>query len=35
MTYLVGGDGTILEQHAGEITAAELDRMLTPVAGSQ
>ena len=35
MTYLVSGDGTILEQHAGEITAAQLDRMLTPIAGSQ
>ncbi|MFM8388984.1 MAG: TlpA family protein disulfide reductase [Actinomycetota bacterium] len=35
MTYLVGGDGTILEQHAGEITAAQLDRMLAPIAGSE
>ncbi|MBU6227007.1 MAG: TlpA family protein disulfide reductase, partial [Acidobacteria bacterium] len=35
MTYLVSGDGTILEQHAGEITAAQLDRMLAPIAGSQ
>ncbi len=35
MTYLVGGDGTILEQHAGEVTAAQLDRMLTPLAGSE
>ncbi len=35
MTYLVGSNGTILEQHAGEITAAELDRMLAPLkAGS-
>jgi len=35
MTYLVSGDGTILEQHAGEITAAQLNRMLAPIAGSQ
>jgi peroxiredoxin len=35
MTYLVAGDGTILEQRAGEITAAELDRMLAPLSGSQ
>jgi thiol-disulfide isomerase/thioredoxin len=35
MTYLVSGDGTILEQYAGEITAAQLDRMLAPIAGSQ
>ncbi len=35
MTYLVSGDGTILEQHAGEITVAQLDRMLAPIAGSQ
>jgi peroxiredoxin len=35
MTYLVGGSGTILEQHAGEITAEQLDRMLTPLAGSE
>ncbi|MFM7094296.1 MAG: TlpA family protein disulfide reductase [Actinomycetota bacterium] len=35
MTYLVGGDGTILEQHAGEITAAQHDRMLAPIAGSE
>lgn len=34
MTYLVGGDGTILEQHAGEITAGKLDRMLTAITGS-
>jgi cytochrome c biogenesis protein CcmG/thiol:disulfide interchange protein DsbE len=32
MTYLVAGDGTILEQHAGEITADDLDRMLVPLA---
>lgn len=32
MTYLVGGDGTILEQHAGEITTDDLDRMLAPLA---
>ena len=32
MTYLVAGDGTILEQHAGEITATDLDRMLAPLA---
>jgi hypothetical protein len=31
----VGGDGTILEQHAGEVTAAQLDRMLTPLSGSE
>jgi len=31
MTYLVGSNGTILEQHAGEVTAAELDRILAPV----
>ena len=35
MTYLIGGDGTILEQHAGEITAAQLDRMLAPLEGSE
>ena len=35
MTYLVGGNGVILEQHAGEITAADLDRMLGPLAGNQ
>ncbi len=35
MTYLVSGDGTILEQHAGEITATQLDRMLAPIAGQQ
>ncbi len=35
MTYLVSGDGTILEQHAGEITAAQLDRMLAPIAGPE
>ena len=35
MTYLVAGDGTILEQRAGEITVAELDRMLAPLSGSQ
>lgn len=35
MTYLVGGDGTILEQHAGEVTAAQLDRMLAPLSGSE
>jgi peroxiredoxin len=35
MTYLVSGAGTILEQHAGEITEAQLDRMLAPIAGSQ
>ena len=32
MTYLVGGDGTIVEQHAGEITTEDLDRMLAPLA---
>lgn len=32
MTYLVGGDGTIVEQHAGEITPEDLDRMLAPLA---
>lgn len=32
MTYLVGVDGTILEQRAGEITSDDLDRMLTPLA---
>lgn len=32
MTYLVSGDGTILEQHAGEITPDDLDRMLAPLA---
>lgn len=32
MTYLVGSDGTILEQHAGEITTDDLDRMLAPLA---
>lgn len=32
MTYLVGGDGTIVEQHAGEITTDDLDRMLAPLA---
>ena len=32
MTYLVGPDGTVLEQHAGEITAAQLDRILAPLA---
>lgn len=31
MTYLVGGDGTILEQHAGEIGKNDLDRMLSPL----
>jgi peroxiredoxin len=35
MTYLVGGDGTILQQHAGEVTAAQLDRMLAPLSGSE
>lgn len=31
MTYFVSGDGTILQQHAGEITADQLDRMLAPL----
>ena len=31
MTYLVDGDGTIIEQHAGEVKATDLDRMLTPL----
>ena len=35
MTYLVGADGTILEQRAGEITAADLDRMLSPLVGAE
>lgn len=32
MTYLVGGDGTIIEQHAGELKTTDLDRMLSPLA---
>lgn len=34
MTYLVASEGTILEQHAGEITAAQLDDLLAPLAKS-
>jgi len=34
MTYLVAADGTILEQHAGEITAAQLDALLGPLVDS-
>ena len=35
MTYLVAADGTILEQHAGEITATQLDKLLEPLANPQ
>ena len=31
MTYLVDGNGTIIEQHAGEVKATDLDRMLSPL----
>lgn len=31
MTYLVDGNGTIIEQHAGEVKTADLDRMLSPL----
>lgn len=34
MTYLVDGAGTIVEQHAGEVTASDLDRMLGTAAGN-
>jgi len=35
MTYLVAANGMILEQHAGEITPAELDAMLTPLSDTR
>ena len=31
MTYLVDGNGTIIEQHAGEVKTADLDRILSPL----
>lgn len=35
ITYLVDGAGTIVEQHAGEVTEADLDRMLGTAVGNK